>query len=76
MITFTSSSTVINFLIMTGAKNIDELLKLMSDTRIAAIGPVTAKTAEENGLKVHVQPKRYTIPDMVNAIVEYYKEQG
>ena len=31
------------------------------------------KTAESYGLKVHIQPEKYTISDLVQSIVKYYK---
>ncbi len=37
------------------------------------IGPVTAKTAEEYGMKIDIMPKEYTIPALVEAMVEYFK---
>jgi uroporphyrinogen-III synthase len=33
---------------------------------------VTAKTAEEYGMKVDIMPKEYTIPALVEAMVEHY----
>ncbi len=73
MVTFTSSSTVTNFCAMLGAATPEELIALLKDVRIAAIGPVTARTVEEHGLKVDVQPESYTIPDLVQAIVQWYR---
>ena len=73
MITFTSSSTVTNFMAMLEADNPDQRCRLLDGVTIAAIGPITAKTVEDNGLKVHVQPERYTIADLVKAIVTYYQ---
>jgi len=72
MITFTSSSTVRNFLDMLGAENQEELKTLLAGAKIAAIGPITAKTAEDSGLKIDVQPEDHTIADMIDAIVNYY----
>ena len=69
MITFTSSSTVTNFVEMIAPKNNDELIELLSNVEIAAIGPITAKTITSYGLKIAVQPEEYTIKDMVAAIV-------
>ena len=70
-VTFTSSSTVHNFVEMLGQK---EYIKLVSGVAVACIGPVTAKTAEEYGMKVDIMPKDYTIPALVDAMVEFYKE--
>ncbi|WP_457574133.1 uroporphyrinogen-III C-methyltransferase [Desulfolithobacter sp.] len=76
LITFTSSSTVRNFLTMVDARDEKELHRLMDGVTIAAIGPITARTVTDAGLKVDIQPERYTISDMVQAIVNYYREGG
>ncbi|PID41246.1 MAG: uroporphyrinogen-III C-methyltransferase [Proteobacteria bacterium] len=73
MVTFTSSSTVKHFLTMVGANDQEELLELMAGVKVAAIGPITAKTVSDSGLDVDVQPETYTIPEMVRAIVAYYQ---
>jgi uroporphyrinogen III methyltransferase/synthase len=44
----------------------------MSGVSIAAIGPITAKTVTDNGLKVDVQPEQYTIEAMIRAIIDFY----
>ncbi len=67
--TFTSSSTVKNFVALVGHKN---LKKAFSSARVACIGPVTKKTAESYGLKVHIQPEKYTISGLVQSICEHY----
>jgi uroporphyrinogen III methyltransferase / synthase len=69
LLTFTSSSTVKNFLALTG----EALLPKIKKTRIACIGPVTAKTAEEAGLKVDILPQEYTVSSLLDAIEKYYK---
>ena len=74
MVTFTSSSTVRNFLSMVDAENDSDLKRLMHEVTIAAIGPITAKTVTDTGLTVDIQPETYTIPDMVYAIVDYYSK--
>lgn len=74
LLTFTSSSTVTNFLTMVDAKSEEELHQLLNKVTIAAIGPVTAKTILESGLKVDIQPERYTIADMVASIVSFYRK--
>jgi uroporphyrinogen III methyltransferase / synthase len=71
-VTFTSSSTVHNFVEMLGQK---EYIKLMDGIAVACIGPVTAKTAEEYGMKADIMPKDYTIPALVDAMVEYYRQK-
>ena len=69
VITFTSSSTVNHFADLLKKEDLKKLLKGIS---IACIGPVTAKTARERGLKVRIQPKQYTIPGLTRAIAEYF----
>jgi len=71
-ITFTSSSTVRNFIEMLAAKDQEELLELVGGVQIAAIGPITAETATKAGLKVDIKPQTYTIPALVEAILEFY----
>ena len=65
-ITFTSSSTVSNFIDIIGIDNIDKL----KNVKIMSIGPITSKTAKNLGLKVYKQPENYTINDLINCIIE------
>jgi len=39
---------------------------------VACIGPITAKTAVEQGLPVAITAAKNTIPALVQAIVQYY----
>ena len=71
LITFTSSSTVQNFLSM--LKTSDPV-SLLANTRVACIGPITARTAMEMGLTVDIQAKEYTIKGLLEAIVKYYSQ--
>ena len=73
LLTFTSSSTVTNFLTMVDAADEQELHQLLKGVKIAAIGSVTAETVTNNGLSVDIQPDNYTINDMVDAIVAYHR---
>jgi uroporphyrinogen III methyltransferase/synthase len=73
LLTFTSSSTVTNFLAMVDAADATERKQLLHKVKIAAIGPITAETVRKSGLEVNVQPEKYTISDMVEAIVDYYR---
>ncbi|MCL6610634.1 MAG: uroporphyrinogen-III C-methyltransferase [Peptococcaceae bacterium] len=66
IITFTSSSTVKNFLSLAG----EDLLPLPEGVRVACIGPVTAGTARSMGLPVHIEAEEYTIEGLVKAIVK------
>lgn len=68
LITFTSSSTVRNFM----AIFTDQLQRVLAHAAVGCIGPVTADTARAYGMPVHIQPSAYTIPAFVEAIVQYY----
>jgi len=62
MITFTSSSAVRHFVdAMPGA--------LADQVRIACIGPITAQTAHDLGLRVDIIAQEYTTRGLVDAIV-------
>ena len=65
VIAFTSSSTVNHFAELVKKEDLKEVLKRIA---IACIGPVTARTAKEWGMKVKTQPKQYTIPALTRAI--------
>jgi uroporphyrinogen III methyltransferase/synthase len=71
MVTFTSSSTVTNFVEMFGEER-QQLKTWMAKVAVACIGPVTARTAEEQGLSVSLIPEEYTIEGLANAIVQYF----
>jgi len=60
-ITFTSSSTVVNFIAAAGREALDGV-------KIASIGPVTTRTARRNGLEVTVEASPYTMDGLVAAI--------
>ena len=69
LITFTSSSTVKNFKALLPAKN---FTKLIQGVTIASIGPITSDTAKELGFDVHITAESYTIPGLIEAILQYY----
>jgi uroporphyrinogen III methyltransferase/synthase len=68
-VTFTSASTVRNFVAMLG---MDQAVDLLRTTVVAAIGPVTAEAAQQLDIATTVMPARYTIPDLVDALVEHF----
>jgi uroporphyrinogen III methyltransferase/synthase len=74
MVTFTSSSTVNNFMEMFQAER-DQIHKWMENVAVACIGPVTAQTAEKKGLSVSVTPPEYTIESLTRAIVQFFKSR-
>ncbi len=67
VVTFTSSSTVVNLLNL-----LDEDISLLNRLKVACIGPITARTAQDAGLTVDVVPHEYTIPGLVGALKEYF----
>ncbi len=73
MITFTSSSTVSNFIAMLGVESKEELQQLLSGVKIAAIGPITAKTVMDSGLNVDVEAKEHTVDGLITAIASYWE---
>jgi uroporphyrinogen III methyltransferase/synthase len=66
-VTFTASSTVENFV---GAFGEEEAARLLSETRVACIGPITADTARKRGLRVDTEAGEYTITGLVEAVVD------
>jgi uroporphyrinogen-III synthase len=64
VITFTSSSTVRNFLALTGRR----ARRSLDGIQLASIGPVTSATLREVGLRVDIEAKQYTIPGLIQAI--------
>ena len=74
VITFTASSTVSNLMEMLDQAGREELVRQSREGSlvIAAIGPITADTARGYGLEVRVQPKRFTIEDLTQALTDYY----
>jgi uroporphyrinogen-III synthase len=67
IVTFTSSSTVRNFITLT--QDLD-----YGDPLIVCIGPVTAGTARELGLRVDVVAKEYTIEGLLEALERILNE--
>ena len=67
VITFTSSSTVYNFV---RAFPEDRLPAILGDAEIACMGPVTADSARKLGLNVSIVAREYTTHGLVQAIAE------
>ena len=67
VITFTSSSTVYNFV---RAFPEDRLPAILGDAEIACMGPVTADSARKLGLSVSIVAREYTTHGLVQAIAE------
>ena len=67
VVVFTSSSTVRNFMDFLSDK------AAMNGVKVAVIGPITEGTVRNYGLEPTITPAEYTIPSLVQAIVEYFK---
>lgn len=69
VITFTSSSTVRNFVALV------ERDAISPQALIACIGPITASTARELGLRVDIQATNYTMDGLIAALVVYFDKE-
>lgn len=67
-ITFTSSSTVANFVDVAGTDRVPDI--------VACIGPITAETARNAGLRVDVVAGEHTIAGLVAALGEAFTARG
>jgi uroporphyrinogen-III synthase len=77
MLTFTSSSTVRNFMqwLIRCAPDMAERLRASTGNEtlpiIACIGPITAQTAREMGLHPQIEATTFTIDGLIEAIVQH-----
>ncbi len=83
VLTFTSSSTVRNFVswfkssshmaldASSETQGFSDILAPLSALTIASIGPITSQTARELGLHVTIQAAEFTIDGLVSAIVQH-----
>jgi len=69
-ITFTSSSTVSNFMSLLESKNAKKLLK---NVVTASIGPITSDTARSLDIEPDIEAKDFTIQGLVNSLLAYYE---
>ncbi len=65
LVTFTSSSSVKNFIALAEGRD-------LSGIQFVSIGPVTSSTLRELGLNVDLEAEEYTIPGLVQAILRNY----
>jgi uroporphyrinogen III methyltransferase / synthase len=68
VLTFTSSSTVENFVELVGTD--------IGGAIVASIGPITSATARRLGVPVHVEAEAYTVPGLIRALVEHFHSKG
>ncbi len=69
VVTFTSSSTVSNFVQLFGGA---QMATIVGTAAIAGIGPITAKTVAELGGKVAIQAHQSTVDGLIEALIEYF----
>jgi uroporphyrinogen III methyltransferase/synthase len=72
VVTFTSASAVRSLVRVLGAEPAADLLRAIL---VASIGPVTAEAASQYNIKTTIMPPNYTIPALVDAIVEYFQKK-
>jgi uroporphyrinogen III methyltransferase/synthase len=72
VVTFTSASAVSNFVRVLGDEPAADLLRT---TVVASIGPVTAEAAAQFRIQSTIVPSSYTIPALVDAIVEHFQKK-
>ena len=65
--TFTSSSTVRNLVGL-----LDGDVTGINNSYVACMGPVTAQTANESGIRVDLIPEEQSIPAMISAVAEHH----
>ena len=70
VVTFTSSSTVRNLMELLGDDK-----ELLASRFVACIGPVTAGTAAELGLRVDLVAKKATVEGLVETLVSHWDEK-
>ena len=73
IVTFTSGSSVKNFVRVLGANQAADLLRRVD---VACIGPVTAAVATRLGVSTTIMPADFTVPAMVRAIVDHVTARG
>ncbi|MBN1376126.1 MAG: uroporphyrinogen-III C-methyltransferase [Dehalococcoidia bacterium] len=71
IITFTSSSTVKNFIAVLNSKEIAKIRAI-----IACIGPKTAMTASNAGFRVNIVAKKQTLDGLLREMEDYFREDN
>ncbi len=72
-VTFTSSSTVSNFISLLDSKDSSKLLK---NVITASIGPITSETARSLDIEPDIEAKEYTIQGLVYSLLAYYEGEN
>ncbi len=69
-VTFTSSSTVSNFMALLESK---DTRKLLENVVMASIGPITSDTARSLGIEPDIEAGEYTIQGLSDSLLAYYE---
>jgi uroporphyrinogen III methyltransferase/synthase len=72
LVTFTSSSTAINFRQLLPD---DQFQDLMHTVQVASIGPITSETAIKLGFQISIEAQDFTIEGLCQAILRHYRVQ-
>ncbi len=72
LLTFTSSSTVDNFVALNPGRGED----ILATVPVAVIGPITARTLLGYGVEPALMPSSYTVPDLAAEIVRYFANRS
>lgn len=72
VVTFTSSSTVDNFVRLLDGTNWRDY---SGNLLFASIGPITTKEMKKHQLPVHTEPKQYTLQGMLESVMDKLKEE-
>lgn len=73
VVTFASASSVRSFVRAFGA---DQAADLLHPVAVASIGPVTAEAALQYQIKTSIMPEQYTVPALVDAIVQHFQQKS
>jgi uroporphyrinogen-III synthase len=76
---FTSSSSVRHFMAMVSDAGLawaGSAPEGLTQPRVACLGRITAQTAADQGLAVHVVPRRQDLPGLISAIVDAVAGRG
>ena len=63
IVTFTSSSTVHGFL-----HNVPHAARVLAAKTVAAIGPITAQTARDAGIRIDIVAEEFTVDGLLRAL--------
>jgi len=69
-VTFTSSSTVSNFMALLESK---DTRKLLENVAMASIGPITSDTARSFDIEPDIEASEYTIQGLSDSLLAYYE---